>query len=132
MTERTQEKHTEGGFSLVELIVSVTIMSVGVLGYASSSVVLEQQVSVAAIESDRNSAMVTAVERVRAIDFDTLASGADSVGGYHIDWSVTPQGTYVKEVQVVTTGRGLAMASGGGMAVTSQLADTFMYQVVKP
>lgn len=131
MTDNTHEARAQNGFSLIELIVSITIMSVGVLGYASSSVVLERQISIAALESDRTSALVTALERARSIDFDTLDSAVDSVAGYHIDRTVTSMGPYVKEVYVIASGPGFAAAASGGVSVTNA-ADTFTYQVVKP
>ena len=119
------------GYSLIELIVSMVIFSVGALGFASSSVVLERQVTMAAVDSDRSAAMATALERVRSFDFDSLQTGADSVGNYSMTWSVTQQGLYVKEVRVITHGPGMAPGAMG-IAVNPSIADTFDYQVVKP
>lgn len=120
------------GYSLIEMIVSMTVFSVGALGFASSSVVQEQQVRLGAAQSERSAAMVYAMESVRAVEFDSLASGADSTGRFTVDWYVTQKGLYTKEVRVITSGPGLAASAAGGMVLQPHVADTFEYQVVKP
>ena len=122
----------QAGYSMIEMIVSMVIFSVGALGYASSSVVLERQITLAALESDRSAALVTAMERVRSTDFDALVSGSDSIGNYQLNWNVNQLGLFTKEVQVITVGPGMASAASGGVAVIPNVADTFAYQVMKP
>ena len=122
----------DAGYSLIEMMVSMVVFSVGALGFASSSVVLERQVTMAAMESDRAAAMTTAIERVRAFEFDSLRTGADSIGAYSMNWSVNQLGLYVKEVRVVTSGPGMAPATHGAITIDPQVADTFEYQVIKP
>lgn len=123
---------SRGGYSLIEMMISMVIFSVGTLGFASTSVILERQVTMAAIDSDRGAAMTTAIERVRAIDFDSLRTGSTTSGAYTLSWTVTPRGLFTKEVQVVTTGPGMAPAAAGPVVVNPLVADTFEYQVIKP
>jgi len=123
---------SEGGFSLVELVIAVVIFAVGALGFAGSTAFLSRQTTIASLDSERTSALITTIERIRATDYDSLAAGVDSVGRFGVTWSVQQNSTS-SLVTVITTGPGLASAPGQGMPVISPMAqDTFFYRVLAP
>jgi len=123
---------SESGFSLVELVIAVVVFSVGALGFAGSTAFLSRQTTVASLDSERTSALITAIERIRATDYDSLAAGADSVGRFAVTWSVQ-QNSASSLVTVITTGPGLASTPGQGIPVISPVAqDTFEYRVLAP
>lgn len=119
------------GFSLIELVVAMLIFGIGTLGLAGMTAGLQRQAVAAGLQSERNSAVISAVEQVRAMDFDSLSNGAAVTGQFNTTWSVTPSGPYSKAVRIVTSGPALVLGSGGAY-LASSLADTLEYPVVRP
>lgn len=123
---------SESGFSLVELVIAVVVFAVGALGFAGSTAFLTRQNSVAALTSERNAALITAIERIRSTDYDSLAAGADSVGRYAVTWSVQPSANSAL-VTIITRGPGLGSTPGQGIpTIRADAADTFAYRVLSP
>jgi type II secretory pathway pseudopilin PulG len=122
----------QAGFTTVELVVAIILLGIGAVGLASSSMLFERQVTLASMQTDRSAAMVTAMERVRSFEFDSLASGWDSVGHFEVAWNVTPQGLFAKQVTVITTGPDLVLKANGNSVMDPSVPDTFAYQVIKP
>ena len=120
---------SDAGFSLVELMVALVILTVGVLGLAGVSAFTIQKVTVAELDTERGTALQTVVERLRALPLDSLVNGGDSVGHFGVTWSVTNNGDHAS-VEIVTTGPGMARGYDGGMpTISSAVADTFTYIV---
>jgi prepilin-type N-terminal cleavage/methylation domain-containing protein len=119
-----------GGFTLVEVVVALIILTVGVLGLAGTTVWVVRQSTLAELSTERAAAVQTVVEQLRASDYATLAAGSDSVGRFDLSWSVT-NGSRSKLVTVVSVGPGLS--SGSGMpSLTGSVADTFAYRIMQP
>lgn len=118
----------EKGFSLVELMVALVILTIGMLGLAGVTAYTIQKVSVAELDTERGAALQTVVEQLRAMPMEKLANGADTVGIFGVSWSVEDNGDY-RTVEIVTVGPGMAAGSGeGGMPkISSAVADTFTY-----
>jgi len=77
-----------GGFTITELLISVVVIMVGVLGFASS-------VGVSALEMwygerDTEVAVLAAeqLERLRAQPYDSVSAGSRTDGRYSLDWQV--------------------------------------------
>lgn len=120
------------GFSLVELVVALVILTVGILGLAGTTAYVVRQVSVAGMQTDRAAALQAAIERIRAIGHDNIGTGADTVGSYTVSWSVSATGTNSKTMQIITTGPGY-LSTGDGMPTLSRtVPDTFTYVLLKP
>ena len=119
------------GFTLVELTVALVLFAFGTLGLASMAAGLQRQTTLASLRTERSAALVAAVERVRAFDFDSLANGNYSSGPFNVTWSVVPSGRYVKNVQVVTIGPGLTNGSQGPY-MDPAIVDTVDYTIVRP
>jgi len=119
------------GFTMVEVIIAVIVLAVGVLGLAGTTAYIVRQVTLADIMTERAAALQTAIERVQAMDFDTLDTGSDSVGIYGVRWTSAFAGSQLKEVTIITNGPGLAQGSAFPM-LSRQVADTFVFKVIRP
>src|SRR5262245_55182985 len=80
------------GFTLMELIVSVTVITVGLLALAGSSVGVLRQ-----MRSGNQAALASAVaqarlEKVRSMSCTSLASGTATTRGLSEAWTINPGG----------------------------------------
>lgn len=125
----TMPETDRGGFSLVEVIVALIILTVGVLGMAATTMLVVRQTTLSEMTTERSAALQTVIERLRSEDYETLSSGADTVGRFDVNWSVTT-GVRTKQVEIVTVGPGLTSASGVP-TLASAVADTFEYRVME-
>ena len=98
------------GFSMIEVIVGMMIFVVGVLALASSTGFVAMQIEAADLRSERNVAVQTVTERMRAGDFDAIstrpAGDAVSAAGYSVWWDVTELEWAHKEITLYVQGPG--------------------------
>jgi prepilin-type N-terminal cleavage/methylation domain-containing protein len=127
--ERDSPKGGRGGFSIIEVIISIVILSVGLLGTAGTTVLLVRQTTLADMTTDRSAALQSTIERLRALPFDSVTAGYDSVGVFEVSWMVSPDLRW-KAVEIVTTGPGL-VTGGGFPTVAQSVADTFTYRILR-
>ena len=125
------ERSGNEGLSLVELVVSMVVLTFGILGVAGSTAYVLRQVTVADMGTRRVAAVQSVVERVRAQPFDSVSIGTDSLGVYSLEWTSTPQGSGSKLIQVISTGPGLTVTEYGPRIIPAA-ADTFEYLIVRP
>jgi type IV pilus assembly protein PilV len=127
-----RSRAARGGFTLVEVLVALIILTVGVLGLAGTTALAVRQVALADATSERAAALQTVIERLRATPFANLSAGSTTVGKFSASWTVTPSSTNRTAVlEIVTVGPGLG--SGSGMpALRAEVADTFLYRIVRP
>lgn len=116
---------------MVEVIVAVVILALGLLGMAGTTAAVVKQLTLADVTTERTTALQTTIERLRALPYDSLEAGSDSVGAYDVSWSVT-EGTQWKVVDIITVGPGLKAASAGFPTLERSVADTFVYRVLNP
>lgn len=117
------------GFSIVEVIIAIVILAVGLLGTAGTTLLVVKQTTLSDATTDRSVALQSTIERLRALPFDSVLAGQDSIGAFEIAWTVTEGGRW-KSLEMVTTGPGLA--SGGGFPMLSySIPDTFTYRIVR-
>lgn len=121
-----------GGFSLVELVVAVLILSIGVLGLAGTTAVVIRQVTLADVNTERSAALQTVVEEIRATPYDNLNDGSRVEGAFKVSWDVEDASGQTKSVQVVTTGPGLSAPGGSMPVVAPAVQDTFSFMVLRP
>ncbi len=120
------------GFTIVEIIVAIVVLSVGLLGLAGTTLLVVRQVTLAGMTTERTAALQTTVERLRALPFADIASGSDSVGVFRVQWTVTVPSTQWKVIRVITTGPGAATGAGGFPTLSTGVSDTLTYRVLKP
>lgn len=132
MTTPGSTPDRRAGFTLIEVMVALIILTVGVLGLASTTIYVVRQTTMAEMATERTAALQTVVERLRASDYDALTSGTDSVGQFDVEWTVST-GNRSKLVTVVTVGPGMQSGGGSGMPHPSaSVADTFAYRIMQP
>src|SRR5688572_5439297 len=127
MNEQTS---AQGGFSLVEIVAAMMILSFGLLAMAASTGYVSAQLRSTAFDSQRNFARQQVVEQLRGTYFDQIATNTAglSVGRFTVSWVVTSPVSPVRRVSVITTGPAYK-GSGGSRVVVS---DTAMVEIVSP
>lgn len=120
------------GFTLVEVIIAVVILTCGVLGMAGTTALVVRQITLSDLATERCAAIQTAIERLRAQPYSSLSSGSDSVGIFAVQWTVASSGTHAKSVRVVTTGPGMTTEAGGFPVLAPAVADTVTYTILEP
>ena len=120
-----------GGFSLIEVMVAMVILTFGVLALASATGFFFTQIRVADADTDRNMAITRMIEEVRSKHFDSVTSVAEayavSRGGYLMWQTVTTPSPSVKEVKIYSRGRGFDTQSGW----TDAALDSFTISIAK-
>ena len=116
---------------MVEVIIAVVILAVGLMGMAGTTALVVRQVSLADVTTERSAALQSTIERLRALPFNNLADGTDSVGVFQVSWTVTnPNGRWAA-VQIVTTGPGVKTMDGGFPMLNPSVPDTFTYRILR-
>jgi Tfp pilus assembly protein PilV len=120
------------GFTIVELVIAVIILSFAVLGLAGTTALVVRQVTLADVNTERSAAQQEVIERLRATSTSTITNGSTTVGSYTVAWSVTDSSSYGRTVRVITTGPGLSKASSAVTPMlTNNVADTFNFVKLK-
>jgi len=122
---------TKGGFTMVEIIIAIVILAFGLMGMAGATALFVRQTTLAAVTTKRSAALQTTLERLRALPFDSVSTGSDSVGLFSVQWTVTTFENQWKVVDLITTGPGMARSSGFPM-LTASVPDTFTYRIIRP
>jgi prepilin-type N-terminal cleavage/methylation domain-containing protein len=118
------------GFTIVEVIIAIVILAVGLLGLGGTTLVVVKQTTLADVTTERTAALQSTIERLKALPYDSVRSGADSIGAYAIRWTVTEAGQW-KDLALVTEGPG--MRRGAGLATLyPSVPDTFDYRIIRP
>lgn len=121
------------GFSLIEVIVAMVILSVGILAMGASTGYVLTQVRAAELRTDRMTAVRQVAERLRGVDWADLDTACGSspfvADGFTVSCSVSgvPGAINLKRVQLVSTGPGLS----GGKVIAS-VADTMTIAIAGP
>ncbi len=122
----------QGGFTMVEVIIAIVILAFGLLGMAGTTALLVRQITLADVATERTAALQTTIERMKALPFDSVATGSGTVGIFSVQWSVTAPSNQWKTVRIITTGPGMASGSGGFPMLTNNVPDTFTYRIIRP
>ena len=125
------------GFTVIEIIISVLVLTVGVLGMAGTTAYVVRQVSLAEVTSKRAQALASVVERVRGAGFDSIQSGSansgsDSVGIFEVAWTSAADGSRSMMVTIVIVGPGLTSITNSAPILSNSVSDTFTYRVIRP
>lgn len=123
------ERKGRAGFSMVEVIIAIIILTVGVLGLAGSTAYIVRQITFSDLLTERSVAFQTVIDRLQSLPYDSVADGDDSIGVFYIRWEVTPDGPQSKMVRLWTTGPG--MANAPVPTNNPQHVDSFDFRVLR-
>ncbi len=126
--------HAEGGFSLVELVMALIVLSFGVVGLATTTLFITRELTLAEVTTARAIAIQSVMENIRATPYDSLDVGGDTIGEMVISWTATANTAQDKAVRIVTVGPGLAPISAvqSSPMLSNSVADTVVYRVLRP
>jgi prepilin-type N-terminal cleavage/methylation domain-containing protein len=130
------------GFSIVELIIALVILTVGMLALAAGSGYTTVEVRTSALRTQRTAAVASVVEQLRSRAFDTVAfdslhalarSSAQKVGSDSVWYDLAADQvvggvTYTRKVTVYA--KGPRYQPHGGWTSTS--VDTFVTVIFRP
>jgi prepilin-type N-terminal cleavage/methylation domain-containing protein len=117
------------GFSIIEVLLAIMILAFGALGMAGTTLVMVKQTTLSDVTTDRAAALQSTIERIRALPFDSLTTGSDSVGDFDVSWTIN-DGRHWKAVEIITTGPGLS-SEAGYPALVPSVKDTLNYWVLR-
>jgi prepilin-type N-terminal cleavage/methylation domain-containing protein len=122
----------KSGFSLVEVIVAMMILSVGILAMGASTGHVMAQIQAAELRTERMGAIREAAEVLRGTAWGSLESTCSGTSGlgtehYKVSCSVLQPSRDLKLVQLVTVGPGFESGK-----FNSTVADTFAISVANP
>lgn len=118
------------GFSMVEVIIAMVILTIGVLGLAGMTGYIVRTSTLADLMTERAVAFQTVVDRIQSMDYDNVTTGADSVGVFAVSWTAVDDGAQNKIVTVVTQGPGLD-GSGSAPVMGNNVVDSFTFRVLR-
>jgi prepilin-type N-terminal cleavage/methylation domain-containing protein len=129
VTVETTPRRADGGFSMIEVIVAMMVLTIGVLGLAGTTAYIVRQITLGDLMTERSAAFQTVIDRLQSLPYDQVASGADTIGVFQIRWTATDDGPQNKIIEMITVGPGL----GGALVPTNdpQAVDTFSFRVLR-
>jgi type IV pilus modification protein PilV len=90
-TTRKSRMKSRDGFTLVEVMVAMMILTVGLLGLASTSAVVVRQMGDAGRMGVAASIAQNRIEKLRLATCTTTSTGTNTIRGVSESWTVTPQ-----------------------------------------
>ncbi len=133
-TERGRTHHpkavrsSRAGFSMVEVIIAMMILTVGVLGLAGTTAHIVRQTTLADLITERSVAFQSIIDRLQALPYDSVVNNTDSVGIFRLRWTVTPDGPQSKMVRIWTRGPGI---SGRPPMNNPVKVDSFDFRILR-
>jgi len=131
VTSPSTSTRSRGGFSVVEVIIAMVILTVGVLGLAGTTAFIVRQTTLSDLMTERSAAFQTVIDRLQSLPYDSVGSGADSVGIFAVTWTATTMGGQNKMVRIITTGPGMTSIAGAAPFNAPQVVDTFTFRILR-
>ena len=120
---------SRAGFTIVEVVIAMLILTIGVVGMAGATGQIVRQVTLADLMTERSVAFQTIIDRLQSLPYDSVGAGSDSVGIFAVRWTSTADGAQSKIVELVTAGPGM---SGATFPTNNpQVLDTFEFRVLR-
>lgn len=94
-------RRATAGFTLIEVVVAIVVLSIGVLALAASAAATVRSMA----DGARTSGIARAAESARERAYATVcaaAAGTDSAAGARVTWTATPAGATLALHEVVT------------------------------
>ena len=94
---------TRGGFTLVEVLVAIVILSLGAMAWVGTGRVAAASMRAAALELRAAQLIQEEVERLRTLPLDSVRSGSVSRPAGDALWTVADSGSYLRVELVVSS-----------------------------
>jgi prepilin-type N-terminal cleavage/methylation domain-containing protein len=106
----TPGKRVEGerGFSLVEILVAVTLLAVAMMSLAGAAALGLSQMGKARQDLHYSADVQQVADSLVAVGWNKVASGASTIRGRPVSWTVTTISPNSQKVDVVVSRRGQA------------------------
>ena len=116
------------GFTTVEVIVAVVILTVGILGMAGATARVTRQISLSDAKAERTAVVRTARERIRALPYDSVVAGSDTIGSLEVSWTVRSDGQWKAVILTAVN-----LEPGDGSRSPSGLGpETITFRILRP
>ena len=119
------------GFTLIEVLIAMVIMTVGLLAMAGLTAFITLQLRVSQMRAERMTALQQRIEWLRSTDYATLATrakaDADTAGDFIVWWNATSLGANLTELQLYTEGPGYLQDVGW----SNEVQDTFIFTIAR-
>ena len=118
------------GFSLVEVIIAMVVLTVGMLALASSTGYISAEIRNSTWNTQRAFARNAIVERLRSIPFDSVATTGTplTIGRYDMTWTSTDVNQNLKSVLVIASGPSYRL----GRVTRVTVVDTYSINIIRP
>jgi prepilin-type N-terminal cleavage/methylation domain-containing protein len=120
----------QSGFSMIELIVAMVILTFGMLAMGASMGFMNTQVRVANMKTERAAAVGEIAEQLRATPYDSVVAvaytSAVTINQYKVWRDITPVNNSLKTVMVYSEGPGYYHGWQGA------IRDTFTISLLRP
>jgi prepilin-type N-terminal cleavage/methylation domain-containing protein len=124
---------SRGGFSLVELVIAVVILSFGVLGMAGTTALIVRQVTMADVNTKRAAERQLIVERLRAANTNSITTGSVVNGLYTSTWAVSDSNSTSRTVRLILNGPGVRRDTAAHYPMLgAAVIDTFFLTLLRP
>jgi Tfp pilus assembly protein PilV len=118
------------GFSLVEVVVALVVLTVGIFAMAASTGYVTTQIKIAELRTERMAAVHQAAETLRSVDWNQLSATCDTAsyaaGSFAVTCDASTSGD-LATVMLVSTGPGWNAG-----AWDTALPDTFQITIAEP
>ncbi|MFC1859425.1 prepilin-type N-terminal cleavage/methylation domain-containing protein [Thermodesulfobacteriota bacterium] len=113
-TQNRRFKLGQGGFNLLEILIAMTIFSIGIMAVASMQISSMMGNTTAKDVTEGATLATDQLEKLMTLSYDSVTTSGRDDGIYRIDWTVTDDfpvtNTKTVNIQVAWTERGLAKA----------------------
>ena len=117
------------GFSLVEVVVAMMVLTVGMLAMAASTGYMSAEIRNATWNTQRAFARNQTIEQLRSIPFDSVVTSSGTVGNFTMRWVPTTVNNNLKTVVVIASGPGYRM---GTRATKQTIVDSVVVNIARP
>jgi len=87
--QKNKAAHKEKGFTLVEILIALTIFAIGILGVASMQIWGLRGNASAIWHSQAATFAADRIEKLMMVDYADLTNGEEEQGDYTVTWTVT-------------------------------------------
>ena len=104
--KRRRPPRARHGFTIIELMIAIVVLSIGVLGLAGTSAMVSRMIGGAAQQTIAANVAATRFEKMRSRQCSAITSGTATLRGTSEAWTVSSVGTALKFVVDTVSWRG--------------------------